>query len=189
MNRDPSSPAPKYLLVMRHAKSDPAGPEMADKDRPLSPKGIWQARLMGAFARHQSYPVDLYVVSPAKRTMETYRCFKDTFQSSTGEAPVFTADPLYFEGIEAYFAELQKIPDEYSCPLLIAHNPDLEYFLEQACDLTQDIKPATLALLQLEPGLTWQDLNSGLGKFANLITLLRPSQIAEMWPQLGDSDS
>src|SRR5581483_6978257 len=62
----------RRLMLLRHAKSAPSEGAMRDRDRPLNPRGRADAPTIGAYmARHGLVP-DQAIVSPAKRTRETW---------------------------------------------------------------------------------------------------------------------
>jgi len=58
------------LILLRHAKS--AWPDgVADKERPLAPRGLEAASLMGEYMAREELLPDLVLVSTARRTQET----------------------------------------------------------------------------------------------------------------------
>ncbi|WP_212755351.1 SixA phosphatase family protein [Flexivirga aerilata] len=64
--------APRQLIVIRHAKA--ASPESAEADheRPLTPRGVADAKAMGAWLKERGISVDLVLCSTATRTRETW---------------------------------------------------------------------------------------------------------------------
>ena len=64
--------AMRTLMLLRHAKAVPADGKIRDHDRPLASRGQKDAPKIGAYmARHQLQP-DRAIVSPSKRTRETW---------------------------------------------------------------------------------------------------------------------
>jgi phosphohistidine phosphatase len=60
------------LLLLRHSKTERPEPGQRDRDRRLMARGRADAPLIGSYmASHRLIP-DLVLVSPAKRTMETW---------------------------------------------------------------------------------------------------------------------
>ena len=58
----------RRLLLLRHAKTERAGPGERDRDRKLTERGRVDAPIIGAYlARHGLVP-DLVLISPATRT-------------------------------------------------------------------------------------------------------------------------
>ncbi|TGS55576.1 histidine phosphatase family protein, partial [Mesorhizobium sp. M1D.F.Ca.ET.183.01.1.1] len=61
----------KQLLVLRHAKSSWDDPKLDDFDRPLGPRGLKTAPLMGREMARRGWLPELALVSPALRTRDT----------------------------------------------------------------------------------------------------------------------
>ena len=61
----------KRLLLLRHAKSSWDDASLADRDRPLAPRGHKAAERMAEHLRSGGPAVDLVLCSPALRTTET----------------------------------------------------------------------------------------------------------------------
>ncbi len=61
----------RRLLLLRHAKSAWDDPGMADRDRPLAPRGLRDAALMAAEIQRRGLHADRILCSPARRTRET----------------------------------------------------------------------------------------------------------------------
>ncbi|NNU79813.1 histidine phosphatase family protein [Halovulum dunhuangense] len=62
----------KTLVLMRHAKAEPAGPDQSDFDRPLAARGRKDAVLLGDWLRRRGHVPTHAIVSPALRTRETW---------------------------------------------------------------------------------------------------------------------
>ena len=69
----------RHLMLLRHAKTERAGPGQRDRDRKLTKRGGDDAPAIGAYmARHGLTP-DLALVSPAKRAQETWALVAPAF--------------------------------------------------------------------------------------------------------------
>jgi phosphohistidine phosphatase len=66
-----STPEPRTLILLRHAKS--SWPDVADHDRPLAPRGLRDAPLMGSWLRASGRLPDQVLCSSARRTRETWQ--------------------------------------------------------------------------------------------------------------------
>ena len=113
----------KRLLLLRHAKSArPAG--IADRERPLAPRGIGDARMMGAYLRREMLLPDLALVSPAVRTRQTF----DLAGEGLGAAVEARFDPTIYDALRSEeLAELvHDAPAAAGVLLLIGHNPVIE---------------------------------------------------------------
>ena len=61
----------KTLFLLRHAKSDWAGPALSDFERPLNARGRKAARAMGREFRRLGLAAERILASPAARVVET----------------------------------------------------------------------------------------------------------------------
>ena len=61
----------RELILLRHAHADPALPDQADIDRPLSAEGLAEAESAGRWLREQNLVPDCVLCSPSRRTRET----------------------------------------------------------------------------------------------------------------------
>ncbi|MCC6685100.1 MAG: histidine phosphatase family protein, partial [Bacteroidia bacterium] len=75
----------KQLVLVRHAKSDWANPELKDFDRPLNERGKQNAPEMGKRLASKKWPVDLIVSSPAKRALKTARLLAKEIHYATDD--------------------------------------------------------------------------------------------------------
>jgi len=102
-------------LLMRHAKSDyPAG--VVDRERPLAPRGVREARLAGEWLRSSAPSIDAVLCSTATRTRETL--------ARTGlDAPVTFADRLYDAVPGTVIDEINGVEDDVATLLVIGHEP------------------------------------------------------------------
>lgn len=182
----------RVLTLMRHAKA--INPELGgdDRARELNGKGEWQAILMGTMAGSQGFRFDYKIVSPASRTAKTHELFAKAWQeadttgssgidstSNVTEAPLILEEALYFGGLEAYFDAVQKIPEDFRLPLLIAHNPDLEHFAEHLTGKSLRFTPGTMVRILLEER-PWIDVSAAGGVSGRVIGYFRPKVATEI---------
>ena len=109
------------LLLLRHAKSA-WPPGTADVDRPLSRRGHDAAILMGGHLRDEGLQPDLALVSPARRTQETW----DLVRPAIGDVPVRRDGRIYEAPVGRLLAVLQEVGPETRTLLMIGHNPGCE---------------------------------------------------------------
>jgi phosphohistidine phosphatase len=153
----------RTLLLLRHAKSswDDAG--LADRDRPLAPRGSRDARALGARLRRRGPAIDRVLCSPARRTCETLALL-----GLPEETPTRFPAPLYLGSARTLLAQLQRLPDDAHCALLIAHEPGIGQLANR---LAGDGRPrararlangfVTGALAELRLEGSWRDLGPG----------------------------
>src|SRR5690349_17097795 len=114
-------PRDRTLVLLRHAKSD-WSVDACDADRPLSKRGRRQAAEAGRWlARH--LPVDLAMVSTAKRAQQTWRL---ACQEMPRTAPCRDASGLYTHDGNDVLRVVRSLPDMAHCVVLVGHNPAFE---------------------------------------------------------------
>lgn len=155
----------RTLLLLRHAKSSWKDETLSDHARPLNGRGKRDAPKMGRLLRAEQLVPDLVICSTARRARATTKLVVET--SGYGEEVIFTPD-LYHAASSTYLEVLQQVPDQHRRVMMVGHNPNLEYFLE---DLTGDwerLPTAALAQVTL-PIEHWRELDEGAtGTLVNL---------------------
>lgn len=111
----PVSPAPRTLILMRHAKSD-YPPGAADHDRPLARRGIREAGLAGDWLRARFRDIDQVLCSTATRT-------RQTLAQAAVSAPVRFVDDLYDAMPGTVIATINTVGDDVGALLVIGHEP------------------------------------------------------------------
>jgi phosphohistidine phosphatase len=111
----------RRLMLLRHAKTERAEPGQRDRDRKLTKRGRDDAAVIGAYmARHGLTP-DLALVSPAKRTQETWALVAPAF----AKAPRLVGEErIYNATTEALFKIISEARGAHSL-LVVGHNPGL----------------------------------------------------------------
>jgi phosphohistidine phosphatase len=61
----------KRLYLLRHAKSSWDDPTLADRDRPLAPRGRRAARVIAEHLRREGIAPELVLCSPSRRAGQT----------------------------------------------------------------------------------------------------------------------
>lgn len=111
------------LILFRHAKSDrPLG--VADPDRPLSKRGRRQAERMGRYAARKGCVPDLALVSPSRRTRETW----DLAVAAFPEGGIRTnADSRLYAATAGAILDLVRLtPSDVGMLAVVGHNPGLQ---------------------------------------------------------------
>ncbi|HEV2504167.1 MAG TPA: histidine phosphatase family protein [Mesorhizobium sp.] len=112
----------KRLLLLRHAKSDWDNPDLADIERPLAPRGIEAALLLGHTITQRNWLPDRALVSAAERTRETWRLVAGEWMSRP--EPNFS-QVLYEAPAETVLDEIRRNGEDADTLLVIGHNPGL----------------------------------------------------------------
>ena len=132
----------RRLILFRHAKAEPRGPGQDDFDRALAPRGHQDAALVGQALAAEGVAPDLVLVSPARRTTETWINARDAFRAP---AKVELVRDLYDAAPEAIRAAIDAAADRCETMMVIGHNPGLH---EVAVDLLID---ASATAAEIEP--------------------------------------
>lgn len=163
----------RRLILLRHTKSDwPDG--MADIERPLAPRGKAAAPRMGAYlVRHGLVP-DLVLVSPARRTRETWN-----LAAQWQVLPPSRSEPRIYEAAAgALFDVLLEQPNHVHTLMMVGHNPgseDLAALLvgsghQDARErMAEKFPTGALAVIDL-PIDEWGQLSPGVGRLDRFVT-------------------
>lgn len=119
-DRQPATPMPLLLDLIRHADALPKSPAGRDEDRALSPLGQRQVLILGERLRDRGEYPDRTWCSPALRTRETLAALGYDFAAQA------TFDPrLYeveFDQLLDFLAEHRALAER---ALIVGHNPGL----------------------------------------------------------------
>jgi phosphohistidine phosphatase len=111
----------RRLMLLRHAKTERAEPGERDYDRKLTKRGRADAAVIGAYmARHSLVP-HLAVVSPARRTQETWTIIAAAFAKPPRAG---NDERIYNANTEALIGLIGETRAAASL-LVIGHNPGL----------------------------------------------------------------
>jgi len=148
---------PKILYLVRHAKSSWDDPSLADKDRPLSPRGLSSAPDMGRRLAAQGHKPDLVISSPARRALTTAK--KIARETGYEESRILTDDHLYFSGTRSMVDLLEKLEDRFANVMIVGHNPAMSSLLNILCDSSVENMP-TCAIAVVGFDMTsWSELS------------------------------
>lgn len=102
-------------MLVRHARAADAP---VDADRPLTPLGARRAAAIGAWLADHGLSADLAVVSPARRTLQTW-------QHAGGSGPLAVDPRLYDNTVEALLTAIAEVPDDVAQLVVVGHNPSV----------------------------------------------------------------
>ncbi|MGX9145530.1 SixA phosphatase family protein [Mesorhizobium sp. 128a] len=164
----------KQLLLLRHAKSSWDNPALADFDRPLAPRGLKAAPLMGRELTRRDWLPDLALVSPALRTRETWRLVSAELPAKVS---VEFAEALFGATAGDILAEVQQAITSAGCLLVLGHNPGMEDFARRLAgprsdagarrELEEKFPTGALARFVVDDG--WADLALGTARLTHCI--------------------
>jgi phosphohistidine phosphatase len=107
--------------LLRHAKSS-RPPGVLDFDRPLAARGREAAPRMGAYLRDEGLLPDLAIVSPSRRTRETW----DLVKPALGEVETLFEPSIYDAPATRLLAAVREADPQARSLVMIGHNPGFE---------------------------------------------------------------
>ncbi|WOF23297.1 histidine phosphatase family protein [Microbacterium betulae] len=159
------------LLLLRHAEAGwPHGVD--DIDRPLSPQGMRDARRVGAYVADQDLVPDLALVSPARRTRETWRLVGGSWESPPEH---LVDDDIYAASTRGLLQVVRERGGDASSLVLVGHSPAVPDLLatlaapDQRRWVPLHYPPAALAVVDLAIE-RWADAAPGLGTVERVVT-------------------
>ena len=162
----------RRLMLLRHAKA--AIPMGHDMDRPLAPRGREAAPVMGAYLKSEQLFPDLVLVSPSRRTRETW----ELARPGLGEVEVRDDPRIYESSAERLLTVIREVGSEVQALLMVGHNPgfgDLARRLVGFGDryafarMTQKFPTAALAVIDFDVP-SWADVEPRGGRLDRFVT-------------------
>jgi phosphohistidine phosphatase len=135
------------LYLLRHADADTVAP--TDDARPLSEKGVVQARKVARFCEAHEMHQSLILTSPLRRAHETAKPVAEELRSELVIAPWLASGMHPHAGLE----ELRAYRSQSSV-MLVGHEPDFSQFAAHLLGLPTNqainIRKASLTLMEID---------------------------------------
>jgi phosphohistidine phosphatase len=112
----------RILLLIRHAKAVPDA--ATDAQRELAARGVRDARAVGRWLLGQELVPDQVVVSPARRTQQTWELAAAELGGVS--APTMTDRRIYENTIESLLEVLHEAAGDTAVLTLVGHNPSMQ---------------------------------------------------------------
>ena len=153
----------RTVYLLRHAKSSWDEPGLADRDRPLAPRGRKAAKLVARHLDREGVRPELVLCSPARRARETL----DRVLAALGSPEVVFDERLYGATDRELLARIREVPETVGSVLLVGHNPGLADLLAllagSGLDRPDEVPTAALATLTFDAA-SWRDIGPGGGR-------------------------
>lgn len=117
----------KTLILVRHAKSSWASPELSDFDRPLNARGEKSAAMMSDRLNELENLPQMIVCSTAKRAMQTADILRNN--KHLERADLRLEDRIYEAGTTPLLQLATGFDDAHSSVMMIGHNPGFTHLL------------------------------------------------------------
>lgn len=168
----------KKIYFLRHAKSDwnlyINDNTFKDFDRPLSNKGVNNAKKIGKFIRQKKPIIDCVVCSSSIRTVETLKLIKE----SLNKTKISIIDELYTFDFLKFTKLIYKFDNQYNNILIIGHNPAMHTTIlnfinnninrEKITLIIDKFPTSCLAIVEFEID-DWKKLKHGTGIVKDII--------------------
>jgi phosphohistidine phosphatase len=158
----------RFLYLLRHAQSADKHLYQSDKERELTPTGLNDAILIGAYLYRQKINFDLIVSSTAIRAKHTAELVVDASKMMPDK--ILLEEELFTASVRTFLSLVNQLDDSFSHVMCIGHNPVISYLAEY---LTKaeigDMPPAGLAIIQFNVQ-HWKEITQGSGELINLVT-------------------
>jgi phosphohistidine phosphatase len=109
------------LLLLRHARAEPGGPDREDRDRALTERGLADAAAMARALKARGYAPSRILCSTARRTVQTAEAVL-----KAAPAPIAYLESLYLAPPGRLMALAQDAADDDAALMIVGHNPGLE---------------------------------------------------------------
>jgi phosphohistidine phosphatase len=154
------------LLVMRHAKSDWSASFSDDHERPLAPRGVAAARLMGRFLTASGHAPELVVTSTAVRARTTVEL---AAAAGKWSCPVSDTRSFYAAGPESVVEHLAAHGGPTRV-LVAGHEPAWSAVVAMLTGGGRVRMPtAAVACIEFTAG-AWSEVGAGAGQLRWLVT-------------------
>ncbi|MET0328701.1 MAG: histidine phosphatase family protein [Luteimonas sp.] len=154
----------RELILLRHAHADPALPDQADIDRPLSAEGLAEAESAGRWLREQNLVPDCVLCSPSRRTRETLEAVLGVIGYVDQRL-----EPTVYDATPGALATLLDEHRETGRLLLVGHNPGLERLVallhSGQTGEYRGMPPGGIAVLSLPDGAAVEPAVASLSAF------------------------
>ena len=149
----------RHLYVLRHAKSSWDEPDLADRDRPLAPRGRKAAARIAEHLEREAIAPALVLCSGALRTRQTLAALLPVLG---GDVEIRLEEGLYGAGADQVLTRVRETRNAVTSVLVIGHNPtlhELAFFLTGRVDELDHFPTGALASLAFEG--SWAELGEG----------------------------
>jgi phosphohistidine phosphatase len=137
--------ATKSLFLLRHAKASAGGVLITDEDRPLSERGVKDAKTLGNKLHKKSYDFDLILTSPAIRSITTAQLLANRLGYK--QKYILVDKHLYAANLDDLFKAISKIPKKIDSLMLVGHNPSISNLARHLAG--EAVSMPTCALVEL----------------------------------------
>lgn len=151
----------KHIYLIRHAKSDWNNPKLSDFNRPLNKRGKRNAPFMGQKLNELTPNLDLIIVSPAKRALQTVKAICK--EINYNESEIRFDESVYHSSYQNLNKIINDLDNNINTIALVGHNPGLTNFSNYLTNNYID-NIVTCGIVKIEFDIdNWNEIIEGLG--------------------------
>ena len=173
----------RRLLLLRHAKSSWDQSDLDDMARPLAPRGLKAAPLVGRYVSGRRLVPDLVLCSTAVRARQTLELVLAEWEREDGDGvQVDMRASLYLAPPGELLAAIRRVDEAVGCLMIIGHNPGMAQLADRLAaggdpqgltTMAAKFPTAALAVIDLDIG-SWKAIQPGAG---HLQSFIRPKDL------------
>ena len=167
----------RRLVLLRHAKAEPAGESIGDEVRPLALRGRRQSGRVGTVLMAAGLIPELALVSPSVRTRQTWELLRGAFGGA--EPEVVYDDSLYAGGVQELLGLLREVDERVRTVLVVGHEPTMSSAASALAGPGSDtaalmrvrahLPTGAYAALELQPQQHWDALTPGSARLRAVV--------------------
>lgn len=158
----------RQLTLMRHGKAARGLEGVEEFDRPLTARGVTDAAIMAEVLRERLLPVELCLVSSARRARITGEILAGILGLPSGS--ILLEERIYMAEPEQLLYRLQELPSEVSHVILLGHNPGVQEAASLLAETELDPFPTSGAALFRIAADRWSGLSAETAILEELLT-------------------
>lgn len=135
----------RYLILMRHAKSDWGDSSLSDHDRPLNARGRRDAPRMAKWLNDVGIVPDRILSSTSERTRETVGLMTPEWNR---QPSIEWEESLYLAAPDTILSSVGMRGGEAHHLMVVAHNPGMSYLASALAGESRDMPTAAIAIFK-----------------------------------------
>jgi len=167
----------RFLILMRHAKSDWSDESLSDHDRPLNGRGRRDAPRMAHWLADVDLIPDVILSSSSLRTRETVGLMTEAWST---EPEIFFNESLYLAAPGSILGCAQSDASDARRLMIVAHNPGMAHLVSSLSGQIVEMPTAAIAVFQFA-SIDWKDLqppsSMSHGTSVKLVHYMRPKAL------------
>lgn len=163
--------ADRFLILMRHAKSDWGDESLSDHDRPLNRRGKRDAPRMAKWLAEIDMVPDMILSSSSERTRETVDLMIGQWSI---EPTTSFSESLYLATPESILSTIRSDACDATKLLVVAHNPGMTHLVSSLAEKFIELPTAAIAIFKI-PAADWSSLQTGTPM--SLLQFMRPKAL------------